>query len=318
MGGLPKLQQRPLFKSGSATMTSPNIATATQPFALIARKHRDGSVLLSAANDRIFKLNGVGALTWAVLEQSASPLSVDDVVQELCTQFARLNASGEMQYEVSAAQLRQDTSRFIKSLAESGLLQVVDDVSRGECYRIKGDVSGTTSTTLAETTSTTLSDATTTPAKTPGAETPLCISPASTASAFDSESRPKKRETLIAFVGLFAFDLLLRFRGFEALIKKVENWPTTKPHKTDANTAETCRHVCAMVNRAQVYYPKKAMCLQHSAVVTCLLRREGVPAEMVLAAQEFPPKGHAWVEFAGMVVNDKPTVREIYRTLRRV
>lgn len=307
-------------------MTSPNIATATRPFALIARKHRDGSVLLSAANDRIFKLNGVGALTWAVLEQSASPLSVDDVVQELCTQFARLNASGEMQYEVSAAQLRQDTSRFIKSLAESGLLQVVDDVSRGECYRIKGDVSGTTSTTLAETTSTTLaettsttlSDATTTPAKTPGAETPLCISPASTASAFDSESRPKKRETLIAFVGLFAFDLLLRFRGFEALIKKVENWPTTKPHKTDVNTAETCRHVCAMVNRAQVYYPKKAMCLQHSAVVTCLLRREGVPAEMVLAAQEFPPKGHAWVEVDGSVVNDFRQVKIRYRELRRI
>ena len=307
-------------------MTSPNIATATRPFALIARKHRDGSVLLSAANDRIFKLNGVGALTWAVLEQSASPLSVDDVVQELCTQFARLNASGEMQYEVSAAQLRQDTSRFIKSLAESGLLQVVDDVSRGECYRIKGDVSGTTSTTLAETTSTTLaettsttlSDATTTPAKTPGAETPLCISPASTASAFDSESRPKKRETLIAFVGLFAFDLLLRFRGFEALIKKVENWPTTKPHKTDVNTAETCRHVCAMVNRAQVYYPKKAMCLQHSAVVTCLLRREGVPAEMVLAAQEFPPKGHAWVEVDGSVVNDFRQVKTRYRELRRI
>ena len=299
-------------------MTSPNIATATQPFALIARKHRDGSVLLSAANDRIFKLNGVGALTWAVLEQSASPLSVDDVVQELGTQFARLNASGEMQYDVSPAQLKQDTSRFIKSLAESGLLEVVADVRRGERYRIKGDVSGTTSTTLAETTSTTLAEAMTTPAKNRSGETPLSIFRASTASAFDSESRPKKREVLIAFAGLFAFDLLLRWRGFEALIKKVENWPTTKPHKMDANTAGTCRHVCAMVNRAQVYYPKKAMCLQHSAVVTCLLRREGVPAEMVLAAQEFPPKGHAWVEVDGSVVNDFRQVKTRYRELRRI
>ena len=299
-------------------MTSPNIATATQPFALIARKHRDGSVLLSAANDRIFKLNGVGALTWAVLEQSASPLSVDDVVQELGTQFARLNASGEMQYDVSPAQLKQDTSRFIKSLAESGLLEVVADVRRGERYRIKGDVSGTTSTTLAETTSTTLAEAMTTPATNRSGETSLSIFRASTASAFDSESRPKKREVLIAFAGLFAFDLLLRWRGFEALIKKVENWPTTKPHQTDANTAGTCRHVCAMVNRAQVYYPKKAMCLQHSAVVTCLLRREGVPAEMVLAAQEFPPKGHAWVEVDGSVVNDFRQVKTRYRELRRI
>jgi hypothetical protein len=73
-----------------------------------------------------------------------------------------------------------------------------------------------------------------------------------------------------------------------------------------------------MVNRAQVYYPKKAMCLQHSAVVTCLLRRQGVPAEMILAAQEFPPKGHAWVEVEGKVVNDFRQVKTRYRELRRI
>jgi hypothetical protein len=39
---------------------------------------------------------------------------------------------------------------------------------------------------------------------------------------------------------------------------------------------------------------------------------------MVLAAQEFPPKAHAWVEVGNEVVNDKPTVREVYRTLRRI
>jgi hypothetical protein len=278
-------------------MTAPTIAT-TQPFASIARKHRDGSVLLSATNDRIFKLNGVGALTWSVLEQSRRPLSVDEVVQELCIQFERVNAGGEMQYDVSAEQLKQDTSRFIKSLADSGLLRVVE-AGRGECYRIEEDVSGTTATTLAE------------------------IGNGGTSSSSESRAtflstddyRPPKRETLTAFFGLFAFDLLLRFRGFDALIKKVERWPVAAPYKTDP---EQCRRVCAMVNRAQVYYPKKAMCLQHSAVVTCLLRRKGVPAEMVLAAQEFPPKGHAWVEVEGTVVNDKPSVREIYRTLRRV
>ena len=113
--------------------------------------------------------------------------------------------------------------------------------------------------------------------------------------------RPKVHETLTALFGLFAFDLLLRVRGFEALIRRVESWPTAEPHRTDQ---EICRRVCAMVTRAQVYYPKKAMCLQHSAVVTCLLRRRGVPAEMVLAAQEFPPKAHAWPEVAGTVVND--------------
>jgi Transglutaminase-like superfamily/Coenzyme PQQ synthesis protein D (PqqD) len=275
-------------------MTSTTIAS-TQPFALVAGKHRDGSVLLSAANDRIFKLNGTGALTWTVLEQSRVPLCLEEVVQELCVQFERLNAAAEMQFDVSAEQLKQDTSRFIKSLTDNGLLQVVTDASRGECYRIKADVSGTTATTLAQN----------------GGEAVAQIT-----SVVDGPPiSPSRRQTLTAFFGLIAFDLLLKFRGFAALVKKVENWPTTAPHTADS---ETCRRVCAMVNRAQVYYPKKAMCLQHSAVVTCLLRRQGVPAEMVLAAQEFPPKGHAWVEVEGRVVNDFRQVKTRYRELRRI
>lgn len=281
---------------------TPTIAT-TQPFASpftsIARKHRDGSVLLSAANDRIFKLNGVGALTWSVLEQSRVPLAIDEVVQELCTQFAGLNAGGELQFDVSPEQLKQDTSRFIQSLAANGLLRVVSDASRGDCYQIKEDVSGTTSKTLAQTN---------------GEE--QTVSPALPTSVSDMENYcPTKRETLVAFFGLLAFDLLLRFRGFDSLIKRVEQWPAAAPHTNDK---QTCRRVCAMVNRAQVYYPKKAMCLQHSAVVTCLLRRHGVPAEMVLAAQEFPPKGHAWVEVEGIVVNDFRQVKTRYRELRRI
>jgi hypothetical protein len=130
-----------------------------------------------------------------------------------------------------------------------------------------------------------------------------------------AKTRPSKKETFTALFGLLAVDLLLRLRGFEALIKKVEGWPTAKPYTTHP---EVCRRICAAVNRAQVYYPKKAMCLQHSAVVTCLLRRCAVPAQMVLAAQEFPPKGHAWVEVSGVVVNDFKQVKTRYRELKRI
>ena len=118
-----------------------------------------------------------------------------------------------------------------------------------------------------------------------------------------------------AFLGLLAFDLLLKFAGFQSLLKRVEGWPTAEPRTTDG---EVCRRVRGMVDRAQMYYPKKAMCLQHSAVVTCLLRRRGVPAEMVLAAQEFPPKAHAWAEVLNEVVSDSPTVKMKYRELRRL
>lgn len=282
-------------------MTLPVSTTTTAPplpFAVVAKKHRDGSVVLSTASDRIFKLNGVGALTWTVLEQSGSALSVEKLVDELYRQFENVNRDGEMRYEISREQLSTDTARFLNALADAGLVQPLNDPKR---YQIVAGVCGTTSTTLAEATSKTTTDSLTTLHTGPLSETP--------------ETRPGKRERLTAFFGLLAFDLLLRFRGFEALIEKVETWPTAEPHTTDP---ETCRRICAAVNRAQVYYPKKAMCLQHSAVVTCLLRRNGVPAEMVLAAQEFPPKAHAWVEVAGAVVNDFKQVKTRYRELKRI
>jgi hypothetical protein len=276
----------------STTTTAPTI-----PFAAVAKKHRDGSVVLSTASDRIFKLNGVGALTWTVLEQSGSALSVEALVDELYREFENVNRDGEMRYEISREQLLHDTARFLRALADAGLVQPLNDPKR---YQIVDGVCGTTSTTLAGVTSNT-TDSLTTLHTGALSETP--------------ETRPGKRERLTAFFGLLSFDLLLRFRGFEALIQKVETWPTGEPHTTDP---DICRRVCAAVNRAQVYYPKKAMCLQHSAVVTCLLRRNGVPAEMVLAAQEFPPKAHAWVEVAGAVVNDFKQVKTRYRELKRI
>jgi len=211
-----------------------------------------------------------------------------------------MNTGGEARYEVSEEQLKTDTTRFLRSLSDAGLVQSVSNANGRESYRIREGISGTTSTTLAELKGTT---------------TQTVVTSLITQAASLPAIRPKLHETLTALFGLFAFDLLLRVRGFDALIRKVESWPTAEPHRRDQ---ETCRRVNAMVTRAQVYYPKKAMCLQHSAVVTCLLRRRGVPAEMVLAAQEFPPKAHAWTEVAGTVVNDYAQVKTRYRELRRI
>lgn len=272
------------------------------PFSIVAKKHSDGCVLLSTASDRIFKLNGVGALTWLVLEQNMNDLSLEEVVDELHRQFDEINRDGEMRYETSHEQLRIDTARFLAALTEASLIQTLIDTNGCEVYQIREGVCGTTSKTIAEVASTEKTN--NLPAVGPTTLVPEA-----------AKTHPRKRETLTAFCALFAFDLLLRFRGFEALIKKVESWPTAEPHTTDP---ELCRRVCAAVNRAQVYYPKKAMCLQHSAVVTCLLRRNRVPAEMVLAAQEFPPKAHAWVEVAGAVVNDFKQVKTRYRELKRI
>ena len=280
--------------------TSPAaIDSRSNLFSLVAEKHRDGIVLLSTSDDCICKLNGIGALTWLVLEQNDSAMTVDEVVSELFYEFEKINAGGEAVYDVSPRQLTEDTLRFIENLANVGLLETVTQGDE-KSFRIKPGISSTTSTTLANATSATAPENNVAPAVHTG---------------LSSEIEPRRRETLAAFWRLFAFDLLLRTRGFEALVQRVESWPTSEPQTTDT---DVCRRVCAAVNRAQMYYPKKAMCLQHSAVVTCLLRRNGVPAEMVLAAQEFPPKAHAWADVAGTVMNDSQQVKTRYRELRRI
>ena len=259
-----------------------------------AQRHKDGSVLLSIADDRICKLNGVGALTWMILQENPAGLGVDEVVRLLSGQFAAINREGTIRYEVSPDQLHTDTAYFLKKICEMNLLRIRTDPRGQEFFQISNGVSSTTSSTNEE----------------------ECLGSVSTPVAQSTGNvQVSKRETLIAFIALLSFDLLLRFRGFQSLITKVEHWPTAKPVTTDLIL---CKRVRAMVDRAQMYYPKKAMCLQHSAVVTCLLRRRGVPAAMILAAQEFPPKAHAWVEVAGRVVNDLTAVQKIYRVMRRI
>jgi len=263
----------------------------THPIADKVRRHRDGAVLLSIAEDRICKLNGVGALTWMILEDRQHSVSVDEIVCALEDRFQAINAEGELHYEVPRAQLHSDTIQFLSKLAAMRLLRTDRDLDDQELYSIKSDVSATTS-----------SPQTSQSLNVDGEQTLTNI-------------QFSKRETFSAFLGLLAFDLLLKFAGFKSLIKRVERWPTAQPRTTDV---EVCRRVRGMVDRAQMYYPKKAMCLQHSAVVTCLLRRRGVPAQMVLAAQEFPPKAHAWAEVMNEVVSDSPTVKMKYRELRRL
>jgi hypothetical protein len=75
---------------------------------------------------------------------------------------------------------------------------------------------------------------------------------------------------------------------------------------------EVTDRVCNAVNHACVWYPKRALCLQRSAVTTCLLRNCGVSAQMVMGAQKLPFKAHAWVEVGGRPVNERTDVQSIF------
>ena len=118
---------------------------------------------------------------------------------------------------------------------------------------------------------------------------------------------------LRAYLHLIEFDWVLARGDFKRLYRTVSSFPLASGKPGCGDT----ERVCAAIDTACVWYGKEVLCLQRSAATTCLLRRCGIPAQMVLGAQQIPFKAHAWVEVAGKVVNDRSYVAQMYAVLDR-
>ena len=118
---------------------------------------------------------------------------------------------------------------------------------------------------------------------------------------------------LKVFAKLVHFDFYLARRNFTALYDKVRS----STIKNQAPPADAVQRICLAVDLACIWYWKEVLCLQRAAVTACLLKRSGVPAQMIIGTQQLPFKAHAWVEVDGAVVNDKPYTRQIYTVLDR-
>ncbi len=116
-----------------------------------------------------------------------------------------------------------------------------------------------------------------------------------------------------AYLKLIHVDLYLARGDFAALYNKVRRCPLGKK----APSSDATARICAAVDVACIWYWKEALCLQRSAATACLLKRHGIPAQMVIGARQMPFKAHAWVEVDGRVVNDKPYTAEMYGVLDR-
>ena len=111
-----------------------------------------------------------------------------------------------------------------------------------------------------------------------------------------------------ALLGLLVFDALGFGLNFRKMHRFVRGWrvsPRTAPR-------DGVDRVCEAINYACVWYPKRVLCLQRSAVTTCLLRTLGVSAKMVMGAQNLPFKAHAWTVVNGRAINERRDVHKIY------
>jgi hypothetical protein len=118
---------------------------------------------------------------------------------------------------------------------------------------------------------------------------------------------------LKAYLKLIHFDLYLARGNFAALYDKVRKYPVGE----QVPAPGAVERICSAIDMACIWYWKEALCLQRSAATACLLKKYGVPAQLVIGAQQIPFKAHAWVEVGGSVVNDKPYTSEMYAVLDR-
>jgi len=102
----------------------------------------------------------------------------------------------------------------------------------------------------------------------------------------------------------------LRYRGFKRTAGALAARSKRRPVPTEPREARPFSEAVALVAGRPVV---GAQCLVRSLVLWFLLRRRGVDAQLVIGAavpqgDELP--AHAWVEVAGVPVNDTLDVRE--------
>ena len=123
-----------------------------------------------------------------------------------------------------------------------------------------------------------------------------------------------KADTVAALLMLATADVVLKIGGFSSLHRTVSKWKLRSSASPEEEAIGKGRET---VDRACTWLPKQELCLQRSAVVTCLLRSLGVPAEMVIGVHKMPFYSHAWVEVNGTVINDHKNVQTFFHVLSR-
>lgn len=177
--------------------------------------------------------------------------------------------------DVPRQQIRNDVLRFIEDLKRNGLLIPEQELVQGQCV--------------------------------PKILTLLYAGRGTPRSPHDTTARTSRFLFWKALFGLLLYDVLGCGKSFVRVYRYVLGWPLAPQVVGDS-----VYRVCEAVNYACLWYPKRVLCLQRSAVTTCLLRNCGVPAQMTLGAQKVPFRAHAWTEVDGAAINEREDVQTMY------
>jgi hypothetical protein len=251
----------------------------------------DGCLLLSLEGGLVFSINGSGLRIWELLELSRNGVAVEEVVDCLARYYADCAPPKE--------RLLGDVQAILSQLEKRGLIKREGRHLTAARFRINDDVFRTDGAAANDQDEVGMYDE---------SITYLPLEPPQT-NRWRSIS-----DTARGLCGFLIFDLIVKLRGFGSICQIVESSSVAR-NKT-AN-AVRIRQICAGVDRARLWYPKPVLCLQHSAVIAWLLRKQGVEACLRIAGRQVPFYAHAWVEVGATVVNDEQSVRQRFSSFRR-
>jgi len=123
-------------------------------------------------------------------------------------------------------------------------------------------------------------------------------------------SRRERSELARAWVELPAVGLALRLVPVRRILRT--RCGAQSPVQLDGSGADEARHAARLVSAAARFSPFPSTCLTRSIVLSRLLRRRGLAAEIKIGVRrdEVPFAAHAWVEVDGQPVTDAADVRE--------
>jgi len=118
---------------------------------------------------------------------------------------------------------------------------------------------------------------------------------------------------LAAFILQPLLTLALRMWGFKSVYAFLyrtspTSQPPPPPHPSVEPTITELRDLARRVNTAATRGPIRTACLVRSLTLWWLLRRQGIASELRIGVRKDGGElaAHAWVEYAGAVINDSP------------
>ena len=105
---------------------------------------------------------------------------------------------------------------------------------------------------------------------------------------------------------------LIGFRRWQSILARIAPIAENSAANRTTNSVRQARIAARMVRIAAWYGPFRATCLTESLTLRWLLRRQGIESDLRIGVRTEASRleAHAWVEYCGLVLNDKDDVHQ--------